>query len=354
MPSFNIVKRNKIKNKSFRVAQLYDQFDLNNTSFEERFEGSIDLDKEWQIGVIAGKSGTGKSTIAKELFGGYMFTPQYKAACVIDDFPKMDSVELFNTLSGVGFSSPPSWLKPYDVLSNGEKMRVDLARAICEKKEIIVFDEYTSVVDREVAQLGSLALQKAIRRQNKKFIAVSCHFDIIDWLEPDWIFNTDTMQYSYTRGLVQRPAIDIEVYETRGYWEMFRRYHYLNHSCHKASRQFVAFLNNKPIAFDAFMHMPSNLGALLRGHRLVVLPDYQGLGIAKKMQNIVCEYLAKTYKNIGFTTSQKGFAKSCIHDPYWKLIHSGKHTPQRYNKSAHNYDSSNRNTYSFRWIGGTK
>jgi ABC-type Mn2+/Zn2+ transport system ATPase subunit len=164
---FDITKKNDIADKSFRVAQLYDQFDLSENSFEERFEGDIDLEKEWQIGVIAGKSGTGKSTIAKELFADYFFTPEYREKCVIDDFPKMDSAELFSVLSSVGFSSPPSWLKPYSVLSNGEKMRVDLARAICESKDIIVFDEYTSVVDREVVQIGSYALQRAIRKTKK-------------------------------------------------------------------------------------------------------------------------------------------------------------------------------------------
>ncbi len=93
----------------------------------------------------------------------------------------------------VGFGSVPSWLKPYKVLSNGEKMRVDLARALLEK-DFIVFDEFTSVVDRQVAQTACIAINKAIKGTNKKFIAVSCHKDIIEWLQPDWIFDTDKMQ----------------------------------------------------------------------------------------------------------------------------------------------------------------
>ena len=28
---------------------------------------------------------------------------------------------------------------------------------------------------------------------DKKFIAVSCHKDILEWLEPDWTFCTDSM-----------------------------------------------------------------------------------------------------------------------------------------------------------------
>ena len=74
-------------------------------------------------------------------------------------------------------------------------MRVDLANALLSDKEIIAFDEFTSVINREVAKIGSYAVQKAIRKNNKKFIAISCHYDIIDWLEPDWTFCTDTMEF---------------------------------------------------------------------------------------------------------------------------------------------------------------
>jgi len=110
--------------------------------------------------------------------------------------PKDCSIEeITNTFNSVGFSSPPSWLKPYQVLSNGEKMRVDLANAILQKNELFVFDEFTSVVDRQIAKIGSFATQKAIRKTGKKFIAVSCHFDIEEWLMPDWVFNTDSMTF---------------------------------------------------------------------------------------------------------------------------------------------------------------
>ena len=72
-------------------------------------------------------------------------------------------------------------------------MRVDLARAMLEKDNI-VFDEFTSVVDRTVAQTSCIAINKAIKKTNKKFVAVTCHFDVIEWLEPDWIFDTNKMQ----------------------------------------------------------------------------------------------------------------------------------------------------------------
>ena len=63
-------------------------------------------------------------------------------------------------------------------------------------KPLIVFDEFTSVVDREIAKVSAFAISKAVRRSKKKFIAVTCHYDVVDWLEPDWVFCTDTMEFS--------------------------------------------------------------------------------------------------------------------------------------------------------------
>lgn len=196
---FNITKETKPK-ETFRVSSVLNAFDLSIDKVKEHFEGNIDIEgKEWNIGLIVGSSGTGKSTIAKELFPDtYIFEQTYSEGSVIDDMPKEKSIkEITKAFTSVGFASPPSWLKPYSVLSNGEKMRCDLAKSILEEKEIVVFDEFTSVVNREVAKTGSFAVQKAIRKLNKKFVAVGCHSDIIEWLEPDWVYNTDEQRFFF-------------------------------------------------------------------------------------------------------------------------------------------------------------
>lgn len=201
MPHFDIIRTSNPK-ESFRVASVKGIFDLQSNSVVEHFVGDINLEGlEWNIGVIYGASGTGKSTIAKELFGKDIFCNfNYTAESIIDDMPKGKNVtDITKMFNSVGFSSPKSWLKPYSVLSNGEKMRVDLANAILQDKDLIVFDEFTSVVNREVAKIGSFAVQKAIRKMNKKFIAVACHSDIIEWLEPDWTFCTDTMKFEIVK-----------------------------------------------------------------------------------------------------------------------------------------------------------
>ena len=194
MPNFDIVRKSDLSN-SFATAKVKGMFDIQNNVIQERFTGQIDIPNDWNIGVIVGPSGTGKTTIAKELFvDSYFLEPAFDKNSVIDDMPVKDVELITKTFNAVGFSSPPSWLKPYSVLSNGEKMRVQIAYALLQEKDLIAFDEFTSVVDRNVAQIGSAALAKTIRRNNKQFIAVSCHYDILDWLEPDWVFDTKEMK----------------------------------------------------------------------------------------------------------------------------------------------------------------
>ena len=169
MPHFDIVKEVHPDN-TFRVNSIVNNFDLDVEHIHEHFTGNIDIENaEWNVGLIVGSSGTGKSTIAKECFGdAYIRGYVYSAKAVIDDMPKEKSVkDVEKTFTSVGFASPPSWLKPYDVLSNGEKMRVDLARSILEERDIVVFDEFTSVVNREVAKTSSYAISKAVRKQGK-------------------------------------------------------------------------------------------------------------------------------------------------------------------------------------------
>lgn len=197
MIKFDIIRENEPE-KTYRNQSVIGKFDLQGEKFIEKFTGEINMNDNWQIGLIVGNSGTGKTTIAKEMFSDFYFTEFNwdENKSVIDNMPADKSVdEIVRAFNSVGFSTPMSWLKKRGVLSNGEKMRVDLARCILSNDDLFVFDEFTSVVDRNIAKIGSFAIQKSIRRSNKKFIAVGCHFDVEEWLQPDWVFNTNTMEF---------------------------------------------------------------------------------------------------------------------------------------------------------------
>lgn len=355
MPTFDIIKESK-PSKTFRVASVIGKFDLQSENIIEHFKGDIDLSKEWQIGLIVGKSGTGKTTIAKQLFPeSYITSYEYTNETVLDDMPKECNVEqITSTFNSVGFSSPPSWLKPYSVLSNGQKMRVDLARAILEEQKFFVFDEFTSVVDRNVAQIGSFAMQKAIRKTDKQFIAVTCHFDVQDWLLPDWVFNTDTMTFQSFEGQKKnRPKIKFEIYNTRDktIWKMFAKHHYLSHLHNNAANVFIATVNDEIAGFISILPFPHpKIKKVKRVHRLVILPDYQGAGIGLKLLNAI----GKIYKNekwkYRITTSSPSLVYALKKSNEWACLDFSRKTQNKNNlmntKISSNH-SANRITASF-------
>src|SRR3989304_85177 len=117
----------------------------------------------WRIGLIVGPSGSGKSTVARKLFGTHLYQrkewPSERA--VVDGLGELPIKQITGIFTTVGFSSPPSWVKPYHVLSNGEQFRCDLARAISQTGSdggLVTFDEFTNVVDRNVARVISAAI----------------------------------------------------------------------------------------------------------------------------------------------------------------------------------------------------
>lgn len=333
MPAFDIIRQSRPK-ETFRVKSIIGKFDLQQSEALEHFKGSIDLPEKWNIGLIVGHSGTGKSTIANELFGDRIIKGfEYTHDNILDDMPQDVEVnEIAKTLTAVGFSSPPSWLKPYHVLSNGEKMRCDIARAILTyKQEMFVFDEFTSVVDRTVAQVSSFAIQKAIRRKGGQFVAVTCHEDVQEWLMPDWVFDTNKMEFRLLDVEEQkknRPALHIECFKTDNkeyYWNIFGKYHYLSHSYNKSGHCYVFTCNGSVCAFYATIYFPHpKTKNIYKGHRLVVLPDYQGVGIGSAVAGFVPQiYKKKGYRYLS-TTSNPSLVFYYKNSKKWKITRIGR------------------------------
>jgi ABC-type protease/lipase transport system fused ATPase/permease subunit len=181
---------------SARVQQIGGMFDLGlPPRVETTFEAKIPtLDEDWRIGAIVGPSGSGKTTLARQAFGrAYHVPPPWPARkAIIDCFGKADIRHITGMLTAVGFSSPPAWIRPFATLSNGEQFRANLARALLTGGEFVVYDEFSSVVDRQVAKVASAAVSKSIRKGivAARFVAVCCHSDILPWLEPDWVLDT--------------------------------------------------------------------------------------------------------------------------------------------------------------------
>lgn len=321
MPRFDIIVDSKI-DQTPRVLQLGGMFDVPiQQKLSHSWKGDLPIEeKDWSVGLIVGPSGSGKSTIAREVFGERE-PLTWRKKSVIDDFQKdLSMQDIAATCSAVGFNTIPSWMKPFDVLSTGEKFRVALARHLLQDADPIVVDEFTSVVDRQVAHIGSIAVAKWVRKRQRKFVGVTCHYDVIEWLQPDWIFEPTTLKFRW-RLPRRRPEISIEIarvnYEA---WELFAPFHYLTADLHRAAACFVLFANGEPASFGAMLHRPHAKAQNIKGlSRLVTLPDYQGLGLAM----ILSDHLAAAYKDLHqrFHTypAHPSLVRSFDHSPNWEM-----------------------------------
>lgn len=351
MPSVDIVRSVDVK-RTARLVQMEGMFDVPPSQrSEERWTVDLDLPDEWHVGAIVGPSGAGKTTVAREVFGSAM-TPTWEwpdVESVLDGFPAGMSIkDIVGLLSSVGFSSPPSWVRPFRVLSNGEQFRVNLARTLAELPALAVVDEFTSVVDRTVAQIGSAAVAKTVRRRAQRFVAVSCHYDILDWLEPDWIYEPHTNRLERGR-LRRRPPIHLDVCRVHhSAWAMFRKHHYLDTSLQSNAQCFVAFWNGVPTAFVAASIFPHPKAKnIMREHRLVTLPDFQGVGMGNALSGCVARMyraMGYRYRSISSHPSANGFRAQ---SPMWTRTgmaeigtpmssRSGKLTGQRWRNSSMN------------------
>ena len=298
--------------------------------------------------------------------------------------------EVVGLLSSVGFSSPPSWLRPFRVLSNGEQFRVSIARALAERPDLAVIDEFTSVVDRTVARIGSAAIARTIRRMNAdevhggaakcsgaqhRLVAVSCHYDIIDWLDPDWTYDPASDEFQW-RCLQRRPAITLEIARVhRQAWQLFKQHHYLNTDLNPAARCFVAFVSTdpaagsedsslrsgnsapgtqlRPAAFTAVLSAPDARGGYWREHRTVCLPDFQGVGIGNALSEFVASLFVATGKRYCSRTSHPAMIRHRAASKLWQMTggiaFGRKQTGQcvAFNRSA----ALARLTAGFRFIG---
>ena len=290
---------------------------------------------EFQIGLIVGASGSGKSTLLSK-FGKEETIKWNNDYCIADNFDSYE--DAMERLGAVGLNSIPAWLQSYNTLSNGQKFRADMARRL---KDNAVIDEFTSVVNRECAISCSNSIQKYIRNKKlKNIVFCSCHYDIIEYLQPDWIYNTDTKELSVGRSVRQKSDIVLEVSQcAKQIWSMFAKHHYLSSELNKSADCYLISWNDKIVAFASILPMPGKFGSDTRlcvsEHRIVVLPDYQGLGIGNKISEYFGElYLSQGYRYFGKTANPR-MGEHRERSELWKATTSNLRKPRKDIENVH-------------------
>lgn len=278
----------------------------------------------WKIGVVVGPSGSGKTTLGKAI--GALYSPRWpKNLPIIDAIDPMGSFDdVTGALSAVGLGTVPAWLRPFAVLSNGEQFRANLARLVCEAPRMAVVDEFSSVVDRQIARVGAAAFAKAWRRTSGQVVLLSCHYDILDWVQPDWVYDTGTGEFH--RGWLRpRPSFELEIREAKQRdYALFEAHHYLKLPPMVASTHYVGWVNGEPVAHIAFSTRPGLIEA--RACRLVVMPEWQGAGVGMRFLNALCGQWLEGSNRYGrplrtlFHTSHPGLAAALRRDKRWTQV----------------------------------
>ena len=273
-----------------------------------------ELPSDFNIGVIVGASGTGKSTLLQNFgsVGQHQWNPTKSIASHFES-----PVDANERLSAAGLMSVPEWVKPYQVLSNGQKFRADLAISL---RSGAVIDEYTSVVDRNVAKAASTSMSKYIRRNNiKRVVLATVHRDILEFLEPDWVIDTDRGEWTTGRYL-HRPQLVLDIYPAQNsIWSYFASHHYLSEQLNKASHSYMAVWEGQLVGYVAAMTYPSGtVRNAWREHRLVVHPDYQGLGFGPRLSEAVAQHYLDNEKRYFSKTSHPRLGEYRDNSKLWK------------------------------------
>lgn len=302
-----------------------------------------DLDTPYNIGLIIGNSGSGKTTLARHIWGPECFKtlldPERPVIDQFDDNYCYD--ERVTALSGVGLGAPVTWIAPAKTLSNGQQARAECALHMMndlgqEPDAPSVVDEWTSVVDRTVAKVMSHSIQKHARKTGKTLVLLSCHYDVIEWLNPDWIIDCNTQEFTDRRLLCpgyrrsEELVFGIRALSKTTSWHSFKKYHYLSEAL-PPGKTFCFGLfteNEQQIGFIAFSnyvmwkqeHKDQGIPMVLHANRIVVHPDYCGFGLGSKMTDHCADYLQNSLGyDVQIKLSSASMSRSLSRNSRWEL-----------------------------------
>lgn len=404
MPRIDCEVRSGVK-RSFRVEQVAGMMDVPlppedgavTRSWSVEWPG---LDQPWTVGAVVGGSGKGKGVVTRAMLGDDFLEARSDRVSpfewagdvpVVDGFPaEVSGSDVSAMFQAVGFSDAPSWLVPWPRLSTGQRWRADLARALIVEREVVGVDEFGGLVSDAEAAVVATAVSKAVRKARtgcKRVVLVGAKGvgaggDLSEgwlrWAEPDWWLDVERGELhrkedagddagGFCRGEWERPRIEFEVRrcDAGARWPVYRPHHYLSAKLRPGSRGYEAWVKMPPgrsgresswlpAGFVAMNDTPGFTG-IRTVHRLVVLPTFQGIGLAGRMLAMIAPVEAagrsggREVRRVTIRTSHPGLVRLLRADRRWRglTVQDGRQSQSGQGAAG----SFGRATAGFAWVG---
>lgn len=140
---------------------------------------------------------------------------------------------------------------------------------------------------------------------------------------------------------------------------MFAKHHYLSHAHNNAARVFVMTVNDVIAGFCSALYFPHpKVKTIWREHRLVVLPDFQGIGLGSFLSDYVAQIFKDQKKRYRSTTSNVALMIYRAKSKEWIMSRSAGRVSNPAisgnDVNARGVNSSNRRTVSFEYVGNKR
>jgi uncharacterized protein len=181
--------------RSQRVVEVAEAFGLGLDDKEFVVFDNLSLDvPQGTVVYITGQSGSGKSLLLRDLEA--QMRSRGKSVINLDSIEFDDKKALIDQigtstndalrlLSIAGLNDAYLFIRRPSELSDGQRYRFRLAKAIESQAQVWLADEFMAVLDRVAARVIAYSVQKTARNVQATLIVATTHTDMVEDLGPD-------------------------------------------------------------------------------------------------------------------------------------------------------------------------